>query len=227
VPDTADSKKSALLAGATGLVGAHCLRQLVRNEAFTSVVAVARRPLELSDPKLQVLQADFARLDQQPAPRADVGLCALGTTIKKAGSQPAFIAVDRDAVVAFARWAQRGGCRSFVLVSSVGADAGARNFYLRVKGEAERSIAALGFQRFVALRPSLILGERADRRPGERVAQAMMPLVAPLLVGALRRYRGVSAASVAAALIAAAQGDESGVFVWEHDQIQAHAAAGA
>jgi uncharacterized protein YbjT (DUF2867 family) len=215
----------ALLAGATGLVGQRVLRLLLADGAFTRVVALARRPLSVTDQKLSVeLVPDFSRLDDRPAPAATVALCALGTTIKQAGSQEAFRAVDHDAVVAFARWAARAGCQTFVLVSSVGADAGAGTFYLQVKGQAEESVAALGFRRFIALRPSLILGERQERRFGEAAAQALMPALSPLLLGPLRRYRGITGDQVAAAMITAARDQQPGREIWEHDRLVAAAA---
>jgi uncharacterized protein YbjT (DUF2867 family) len=213
-----------LLAGASGLVGGHCLRRALESPAIAGVVAVARRPLALAHPKLEVaLMDDFARLDERPPPRAEAGLCALGTTIKQAGSQAAFRAVDHDAVVAFARWSLRAGCGTFVMVSSVGANPQSRTFYLRVKGEVEESVGALGFERLVVLRPSLIFGERTQGRAGESVAMKMMPVIAPLLAGPLRRYRGISADAIAAAMIAAATDAPTGRTVWEHDQIAAHA----
>jgi uncharacterized protein YbjT (DUF2867 family) len=188
------------------------------------VVVLSRRPIEVAHQKLVVAEVDFARLEDRTPPAATAALCALGTTIKRAGSQRAFRAVDHDAVVAFARWARRAGSRTFALVSSVGADPAARTFYLRVKGEAEEAVAALGFPRFVALRPSLLLGHRTASRPAEAVARGLMPLIAPILAGSLRRYRPISADIVAAALVAAARSDEPGRLVWEHDDIVARAA---
>lgn len=215
--------ETALLAGATGLVGGHCLGLLLADERFRPVVAVGRRAIEGRE-HLEMVVADLARLDELAPRPAAVALCALGTTIRKAGSQAAFRAVDHDAVVAFARWARRGGCATFVLCSSVGADPRSRNFYLRVKGEAEEGVAALGFERFVALRPSLILGARAERRPAEAVAQRLAPVISAALLGPLRRYRSIAADSVAAAMVAAARTREPGRFAWEHDEIAAGAA---
>lgn len=214
-----------LLAGATGLVGGHCLRRLLADASFASVMALSRRPVEVAHPKLVVAEVDFSRLEDRAPPPATAALCALGTTIKQAGSQKGFRAVDHDAVVAFASWARRAGCRTFALVSSVGADPASRTFYLRVKGEAEEAVAALGFPRFVALRPSLLLGRRASSRPAEAVARGLMPVIAPILGGSLRRYRPISADTVAAALVAAARSHEPGRLVWEHDEIVARAAA--
>jgi uncharacterized protein YbjT (DUF2867 family) len=212
--------RRVLIAGASGLVGALCLRRLLAAGA-DEVVAVARRPLGESDRRLQVIITELDRLGIVPPSPARAALCALGTTMARAGSQQAFRAVDQDAVLAFARWARQGGATTFVLVSSVGAAAKSRSFYLRVKGETEEAIGALGFSRVVVLRPSLLVGPRAERRFGERVAQALMPALTPMLMGGLRRYRALSAADVAGAMVAAVRTSEPGTFVWHHDEILA------
>ena len=222
----AAADRTVLLAGATGLVGGLALRRLVDSGAIDQVVVISRRPLPSTPDRTRVIVADFDRLDEVPPIPARAALCALGTTIKKAGSQAAFRAVDHDAVVAFGRWARRGGADCFVLVSSVGAAAGAGNFYLRVKGEAEQAVAALGYPRFVCLRPSMLLGARSEHRPAEAFARVLVPVLNPLMLGPARRYRAISADTVAAALIAAAENRRPGHAVWEHDQLQA-AAGGA
>jgi len=213
------SSMTAALAGATGLVGSLALRRLLAAPHFDQVVVLARRPLSLSHSRLHTRVVDFQKLDEvEPVP-AEAALCALGTTIKTARSQAAFRAVDHDAVVSFAHWARRGGAHAFALVSSVGAAREAGNFYLRVKGETEDAVAALGYPRFVALRPSMLLGDRGERRLGEVVARALAPAINPLLLGALRRYRGIEADRVAAALVAAALDRQPGRYVWEYEQI--------
>jgi uncharacterized protein YbjT (DUF2867 family) len=188
----------AVLAGASGLVGAALLRLLLLDAAFERVIALARRPLPLAQPKLDVRIVDFPAL---PAISATDAFCCLGTTIRKAGSQAAFRQVDHDHVVAFARAARDGGAAGFLLVSSVGADAQAGNFYLRVKGETEDSVAAIGFPGLDIMRPSLLLGPRPERRPTEALAQVLMLLANPLLP---IKYRAIDHALVARAMLAAA-----------------------
>jgi uncharacterized protein YbjT (DUF2867 family) len=214
---------TVLLAGATGLVGGECLTRLLADERVGDVHALVRRPLGRTDPRLREQTVDFARLDAAPVVAATAAICALGTTIKTAGSEPAFRAVDHDAVLAFAGWARRGGADTFALVSSVGADPNARNFYLRVKGEVERAVRAIGFRRLVLVRPSLLLGSRGEPRPGEAFARALAPALNPLMIGPLRRYRAIPADVVAAALVTAALSAPDGVEVWEHDAIVAAA----
>jgi uncharacterized protein YbjT (DUF2867 family) len=212
-------ERLVLLAGASGLVGGRALERLLAAPAFGGVLAVVRRPLGRPPAeRLRTEVVDFGQLETRAPVPARAACSALGTTMAQAGSRAAFRAVDHDAVLAFARWALAGGARTFAHVSSVGADPGARSFYLRVKGEVEQAVAALPFQRVVALRPGLLLGPRAGR-PAESLARAVMPLFNPLLRGGARRYRAVDADLVAAALVAAATADDPGRLVWGYDEI--------
>ena len=200
-----------LLAGATGLVGNALLRRLLDDPQRPEVVALGRRAPQLQSPRLRFLATEFSALPAQAPVPADAAYCALGTTIRAAGSQAAFTAVDLDAVTAFATFARRSGARRFMLVSALGADPGSRVFYSRIKGEAERAVAALGFEAVHIARPSLLLGDRAESRPGERLGQCLFRGLRPLLLGPLRPLRAVPADEVAARLIAAAHSDTSGV----------------
>ena len=221
--DETGGKRRVLLAGATGLVGGHCLHKLLRGGTFDEVHALARRPIDIGESRLHLLITAFDDLDQRRPVVAHAGLCALGTTIAKAGSQTAFRRVDHDAVVAYARWARRGGVATFVLVSSVGAAKDARSFYLRVKGQTEEEVAQVGFPRLVILRPGLLLGARQERRLGEEIAQVVLPRFSPVLIGPLRRYRAISAERVAGAMVTAALSTQPGHFIWHTDQILANA----
>lgn len=191
------------LAGATGLVGGLLLRRLLADAAVREIHLVGRRAPEGvgADARLRFHPADFARLPTAPQwARVERGYCCLGTTIRAAGSRAAFRAVDHDAVLDFARAMRRGGTPDFRAVSSVGADPDARNFYLRVKGETERDLIALGFMNLSLFRPGLLRGPRAEFRLGERIALATSPLWSPLLQGRLRHFRPTDAAVLAAAL---------------------------
>jgi uncharacterized protein YbjT (DUF2867 family) len=216
---------TALLAGATGLVGRACLRRLLDHPDYAKVVAVVRRPLDLKHPRLETVVSALDGLDALAVRTVTHAFCALGTTIAKAGSEAAFRQVDHDAVLAFARLARRHGATQFVLVSSIGADPASSNFYLRVKGETERDLAAIGFAGTHLLRPGLLLGDREESRPAEALARTFAPWLNPLLVGGLRRYRSVEADAVAAAMIGAALEGASGARVVEFDDIERLAAA--
>lgn len=214
-----------LLAGATGLVGDRILRRLLDHPGAPWVLALSRRPLERQSRRLSTLTADLsdpaqdgllaARL-RELTPRVDAYVCALGTTIKRAGSREAFLAVDRDLVLRLGAIARDLGARHAILVSSVGASAQSGNFYLRVKGETERELAELGFERVDFLRPGLLLGERTESRLGESIAKALTPLTNPLLQGPLRRYRGIAADEVAAAAVALLEQQAPGRHVHEN-----------
>lgn len=217
----------ALLAGATGLVGRACLRQLVERAEYARVVVVARRPLEFQHRKLESLVVDFDCLETLSLPPIQHAFCALGTTIAKAGSREAFRAVDHDAVLALARLARKHGAGQFVLVSSVGADPSSSNFYLRVKGETEHDVVEVGFRGAHLLRPGLLLGDREESRPAEAIARTFLPLLNPALVGSLRRYRAVDADVVAAAMIGAALEGKTGARALEFDDIERLAASAA
>ncbi|MEO8164182.1 MAG: oxidoreductase [Betaproteobacteria bacterium] len=196
--------KKALLAGASGLVGAHVLARLLAHPAYAQVEVLVRRELSIRDPKCIQRIVDFERLDSAPHPQADDVFCCLGTTLKQAGSRDAFRRVDHDYPVALARLALAGGARQFLMVSALGARANAGVFYSRVKGETEQDIGALRLPRVVFMRPSLLLGERRDKRPGERAGIVISKLIAPLLRGPLRKYRPIHADDVAAAMLYAA-----------------------
>jgi len=208
----------ALVAGATGLVGSHLLQHLTASAEYATVIALTRTPVP-TYPKLETRLANFDGLTSSDCRGADVVFCALGTTIKKAGSQEAFRRVDFLYVKTLAEVSRAAGARQFVLVSSVGADPGSSNFYLRVKGEAEQAVTAAGLEAVHIFRPSLLLGHRPESRPGETIAQVLMPLLNPLLLGGMRKYRAIHAAQVAGAMVAAPLRAPTGTHIYEYDQI--------
>ena len=207
-------QRIALVAGASGMVGTALCSQLRRDRRFAPVVVLARSRPPVTDPPLQVELVDFSRLGEwNPGVALDTVFCALGTTIRKAGSEAAFRAVDHDLVLEMARLAQRGNARHFVFVSSLGADPESKVFYLRVKGEAEEAVKALGLPHAVALRPSFLDGERTVPRRGERAARVVGRVLAPLLLGPLEKYRPTLATKVAEAMRQVAQPGREGFEV--------------
>jgi uncharacterized protein YbjT (DUF2867 family) len=187
-----------LFAGATGLVGGHLLKLLGRHD----VTLVGRRQAETEHEQLIGPPEKWA--DLVAGREFDVAISTLGTTIRQAGSQAAFAAIDRDAVEMLARAARNAGAGQFLLVSSVGASYRATNFYLRTKGEAEEAVRGLGFDRVDIFRPGLLTGERQGPvRPVERIMIALSPLTDLLTPAVLDQYRSIPARSVAAALAGA------------------------
>ncbi|MEM8598692.1 MAG: NAD(P)H-binding protein [Bacteroidota bacterium] len=210
-----------LLAGASGLVGRHALDMLLGTPEYTRLIIPTRRDLAGSDrlgllvqhPNVRQVIVDFAKLEGHADDlRADHVLCALGTTIKQAGSQARFLEIDRDMPAALARVMKAAGATRFAYVSSLGADKDARTFYLRSKGETEALLGNVGFESVTLLRPSLLLGDRSEFRFGERIGQGLGTLVRRLLPA---RVKPVHAATVAAALIQAVRQNHVGVRVAE------------
>ena len=205
-----------LLIGATGLVGAK-VAALAPRAALT---IVARRALDSADGMTVIVAPSERWVDLIAEARPDIFINCLGTTIRQAGSQAAFRAVDHDLVLAAAGAARASGARHCISVSSVGANAAAGNFYLRTKGEVEAALGALGFDRVDILRPGLLTGERGGpARPGEALAMLAAPLTDLLLHGGMRRYRSISAEMVARAVTALATVGGDGVHIHEHDAI--------
>ena len=207
-----------LLAGATGLVGEAALRGALASARVEQVVAPTRRPLP-PHPKLVNPVVDF---DALPADadwwRVDAVACALGTTIRDAGSQEAFQRVDHDYPLAIARRAHAQGAMAFALVSAMGADARSRIFYSRTKGEVEEALAGIGFTSLTLLRPGLLGGERRQHRGGERLALRVMGALDGVLPA---RYRVVPASRVAAALLGAALEASPGTRVSRSEGLRA------
>lgn len=207
--------RTALLCGATGLVGSHCLNLLLADPYYKKVVALTRRPLGsvVSNPKLDQRIVDFEQLDQfMKRLRVDHVFSALGTTIAKAGTQEKFRRVDFDYPLAIARAALDAGAQHLVLVSSLGADPEGRVFYLKVKGELEEAISEIGYRGLTYLRPSLLVGERKEPRLAEQFYEV-------LLKAAPRRYRGVPAETVARVMVESAKAERPGCEILESPEI--------
>jgi len=212
----------ALLAGASGLTGGYVLDALLAAPDVSRVIAVTRRPLGRENSRLANRIVQFERLESQLKGTAcDVALCCLGTTLRKAGSQQRFRAVDVDCVLAFARAARAANARRFVVMSSVGADPNSGNFYLRTKGEMEEELEGVGFESLDILQPSMLLAFRAEMRPLELLGSALMPLAAPLLRGKYAPYRAISARTVAAAMLGATRSGRRGVQRYTYEGIEA------
>ncbi|HEY6272166.1 MAG TPA: oxidoreductase [Terriglobales bacterium] len=213
-------ERHAILLGASGLVGGFCLQALLAEPVYSRIVLLNRRELKVGlHPQLIQRVVDFEKMTVDDFAKADDILCALGTTIRKAGSQAAFRRVDVEYPLTAAKLARAGGAKQFLLVSSTGADPASKNFYLRTKGDLEQEIGKLGFQALHVFRPSLLLGQREEFRLAERVVQAIAPAVNLVMFDGLRRYRAIKAAAVGKAMVVAAREESKGVFVHEYDEI--------
>ena len=204
--------------GATGLIGRSLAPLLVA--AGHDLLIVGRRPSGVAGARDAVGPvAQWPELLEGET--VEVAISTLGTTRKAAGSMEAFEAIDRHAVIAFARAAREAGARQWMMVSSVGADAGSGNGYLAVKGRAEADARAIGFARMDVVQPGLLLGARDEVRPAERLGAVLSPLINRLIPRSLDRYRAIAAADVAAAMAALAGAAGSGEHVHQNRAIHA------
>lgn len=195
-----EASNTAMVVGSTGLVGRHVVEQLVAQRS--PVIALTRRQVADFPKGVEQLQVDFdALVGGAELPACQHLYVCLGTTIRRAGSRAAFRKVDLDYTVAVAERARASGATILTLVSSVGANAGSANFYLRTKGQVEDALLGLGFAAVSIFRPSLLTGAREQRRMLEGIAQQLAKVVDPILVGGLRRYRSVAADRLAAAMV--------------------------
>ena len=205
-----------MLVGATGVVGREVLAAALEDSRFSRVVAPTRRPLD-GHARLLNPVVDFSQLPEDaPWWKVDAVICTLGTTIKVAGSQAAFAAVDRDLPIQIARLAKQAGATRFALNSALGASQSG-NFYLRTKAEAENGIRAIGFPYYTIVRPSLIDAKRKQSRPGEFAGIIAARILKPLIP---RRYRAVKPDRIAHALIEGTLGETPGERIIESEQLQ-------
>jgi uncharacterized protein YbjT (DUF2867 family) len=198
----------ALVIGGTGLVGSHLLDLLNADTSYSTIYAISRRPCPAHGRIVNIITELDAPTGNEDFFDVDVVFCAIGSTIKKAGSQAEFRRIDYELPMHIARLAKQRGAKKFVLVSSIGATATSRYFYLQVKYALERDLAALGFERLSILQPSLIMGDRKEFRLGELISRVVMKYLNPLTPA---RYRGVHARSIAASMIKEAREDSPGV----------------
>ncbi len=213
-------KKTALLAGATGLIGSALLPLLLASDRYAKVIVVGRRPVPTQHPKLLQVVTDLSQLEAERLRLiADDVYCCLGTTIRQAGSREAFYSVDFLYVVQLAALTAANFAAQFLVVSSLGADADSYVYYSRVKGEMEAAVRQTPFRAIHIFRPSLLLGNRAQPRLGERLGAFVLALARPLLRGGWRKYRPVAAAAVAQAMLRAAEEDGGGIRVHNSDAL--------
>ncbi|RYY65460.1 MAG: NAD-dependent epimerase/dehydratase family protein [Chitinophagaceae bacterium] len=215
--------RTATLIGATGLIGGHLYRLLLADGYYQTIRLLVRKPYPANDPRVEVRLTDFADAEslRLGLEGSDAIFCAVGTTQKKVGGdRDAYRKVDFDIPAQAARWGAERGARHFLLVSAVGANAASGNFYLRLKGEAEEAVRASGMPAVSVFRPSMLLGHRAEKRPGERIGQVASKIIGPLLGGAWRKYRPVEAEDVAAAMLAQSKRTVPGFKVLEYDAIR-------
>jgi uncharacterized protein YbjT (DUF2867 family) len=203
------ASRSALVLGATGLVGSRCLAHLRAADEYASITCLVRRAGSIpTDARVTERIVDFDKLAPEDVGVVSDVFCAIGTTIKKAGSEAAFRKVDFDLPHDVIKLAAARGATRVALVSSVLADSRSSNFYFRVKGELEEALAKLGLRALHVFRPSFLLGDRKESRLGEKVAVAVTRTLSGALVGGLRRFRAVEVDIVGCAMVRAMVGPD-------------------
>ncbi|TYR79826.1 NAD-dependent epimerase/dehydratase family protein [Priestia megaterium] len=214
------SQRSALILGASGLVGQELLKMLLSHNAYGNVTVLVRKALPIEHDKLRQLEIDFTELDKHEKEFAvDDVYCCLGTTMKKAKTKAKFIKVDYEFPLKAAKYAEKHRCKNFLTITAIGADLRSPFFYSKVKGQVEEDIASLYIRSTHFFRPSLLLGKREEFRLFEKIGEYTLKSCSFCLVGKWKRYRPIKAYNVAKAMIKAALEDKVGVHIHESQDI--------
>jgi len=216
--------RTAIILGASGLIGGELLTQLVADDYFDNIISLGRRTLDISHAKLHQYIVDFEKPKsfEQYFAGAEYVFCAIGTTQKNVGGdEKAYKKVDYDIPVNAAIAAAQFSVYGFIMVSAIGANADSNNFYLKLKGVTEEAISKQGIPLVGIMRPSLLLGDRKEKRFGEGFAQAVAPIFSPLLFGGAKKYKPIQANEVAAAMLAIAKNGVKGIKIYEFKEMKA------
>ncbi len=208
----------ALIAGATGLVGGNCLRLLLEDDMYKSVISIGRRNLPIVNEKLEQHIVDFSKLEEyQDLFDVDHVFCCLGTTIAKAKSKENFRRVDYEYPLKMAQLSEQKGVQNFSIVSSLGANSNSPIFYNKVKGYIEGDISKLSIPKINILQPSMLLGDRSEKRLKEDIGKVVMKVLNPIMLGGFQKYRAITGEQVAKAMIFYAKNSNAGVNVYASD----------
>ena len=215
-------EKIATIVGATGMIGNYLLETLLKDDNFTTVRIIVRRPYPKTDPKMEVKLVDFndAESFKLALEESDTIFCCIGTTQKNVkGDNSLYRKIDYDIPLKAARFGKEAGCEKFIIITSVGADSHSSTFYLKLKGELEKAIHSLGLETVHIFQPSMLLGERKEKRTGERILQGSMKLISGLFFGRLQKFKAIHGRTVAKAMLNAAKKEEKGFFRYTYDGI--------
>lgn len=218
------SGKTATIIGVTGMVGNYLLQQLINDPYFETIRLVVRRPYQKLNDKTEIKLVDFNDYEslKLAIDGSDILFCTIGTTQKNVkGDKELYRKVDYDIPVKTARICKETGCEKFIIVSAIGANSNSSNFYLKLKGEVEDALALSGVKSIHILQPSFLLGDRKEKRTGERIGQILFNGISFLLAGSFKKYKPVHGKDVARAMINTAKTDSDGVFKYTYGEIKA------
>ena len=211
---------TATIIGATGLIGGYLLEELLQDNYYDTIRILIRRPLELTHPKLEKKLVDFSDAEslRLALEGSDVVFCAIGTTQKKVkGDKEAYRKVDYDITVNAAKFCKLNGCETFVFVSAVGANSKSNNFYLKLKGEVEEAVKAIGLKSVHIMRPSVLFGDRKEFRLGEKVSKGIMSAFSFLIPS---KYKAIHGRDVAKSMISVATKGKKGSYIYDYKEIK-------
>lgn len=211
----------AVIAGASGLIGSHLLDMLLQSDYYTEVLALVRKELPIDNKKLVQLVVDFDKLTEyQVSITGHAVFCCLGSTRKKTPDMAIYRKIDYEYPLRLAQIAQENNVKHYHLVSALGADSKASNFYTKMKGETEEAIKQVGIKCLHIYEPSVLTGDRKESRPTERFIIGLMKIINPLLIGGLKKYRSIPAETVARAMYKQSLKTGEGTFVHSSDRIK-------
>jgi uncharacterized protein YbjT (DUF2867 family) len=216
------SGKKAIVLGASGQVGHLLIEQLLKDEYFELIRILTRRPFDIKNPKIEEKIIDFENESEfkNALGKADIIFSCIGTTMRKVkGNKELYRKIDFDIPVNSAKWGYENGLNQFALVSAVGADPGSGNFYLRLKGEVEKSISVIPFESIHLMRPSFLLGQRKEYRMAETLSKLIIQPMGFIFAGRWRKYRPIQASVVAGAMIAAVKKLNPGIHIYQYDEM--------
>ena len=216
------NKQTAVVLGATGMVGNYVVEQLITDNSFSKVRLLVRKAIPKPHEKVQVVVTNFSNPTQfkMDLGKGDCIFCCVGTTLKKVhGNKVLYRSIDYDIAVDAARLGKAAGFKKYLLVSSVGARATSKNFYIKLKGEIEEAVKKIGFASTYIFRPSFLMGGRKEFRAGEFVAKSFMKIASFLMVAGLRKYKGIEARKVAKAMVQASKTSAEETFIYEYADI--------
>jgi uncharacterized protein YbjT (DUF2867 family) len=216
------SEKTATIIGSTGMIGSHLLLLLLQDSYYDYIRILVRRPQPITNERLEVKLVNFSDWEnvKLSLEGSDVVFSCIGGTMKNVlGDKDVYWKIDHDIPVNACTLALETGCRKFVYVSAMGANAESGNFYLQMKGQTQKDIIATGMPQIHIMEPGILLGKRKENRPFEKLAQAMMKPLSGLMFGSLSKYKAIDGADVARAMIAASKKDNDGVFVYRYDEM--------